>query len=252
MANFERGTDLYSRFVGRYSDGLADGLLRCAGVRPGDAALDVGCGSGAVLAALDARGAARIAGIDPSAPFLALARERVPRAEVFPGDAEALPFPDDSFDVAVAQLVVNFMSDAPAGVAEMRRVSRRTVAGCVWDYADGMTMLRAFWDAAREIDPGAPDESTMRYAGRGQLGDLWSEVGLRDVEDGEIIVTAGYEDFDDLWEPFPSGIGPAGGYCASLPPDGQAALREAYFRQLGEPQGPFELTARAWYATGTA
>jgi SAM-dependent methyltransferase len=250
--SFETGTDAYTRHVGRYSDELAARLVERAGVRGGDRALDVGCGGGAVLAALAGLlGAERAAGVDPSAPFVEMARKRVPGASVRRAAAEALPFEDGSFDVVLSQLVVNFMSDPGRGVAEMRRVARRTVASCVWDYAEGMRMLRVFWDAALELDPEAPDEGrVMRWCSPAELEALWQDAGLRDVEVDELVVVAGYDSFEDYWLPFTAGIAPSGAYCAALPPGGREALREACFRRLGSPGGPFELSAKAWVAVG--
>jgi SAM-dependent methyltransferase len=175
----------------------------------------------------------------------------VPGADVRLGHAEELPFADGAFDAVLSQLVVNFLADPVAGVSEMRRVGRGTVAACVWDYAAGMTMLRAFWDAARELDPDAPDEAeTMRLASRDELEQLWAGAGLGDVTTGELVVEARYEDFDDWWSPFPEGIAPSGAYCASLDDERREALRLACFRRLGEPAGSFSLTARAWFVRG--
>jgi len=250
--SFETAVGAYARHVGRYTDALAAALVEKAAVRQGDRALDVGCGSGAALAALAGRlGAERVSGVDPSEPFVELARARVPGADVRVGTAEALPFESGSVDVAVSQLVVNFMSDPHAGVGEMRRVARRSVASCVWDYAGEMTMLRAFWDAAVELDPEAPDEGrVMRWCSPGELGTLWRECGLLGVEVGELVVAASYESFDDYWEPFTTGIAPSGAYCASLPPARREALQQGCFGRLGAPDGGFELTARAWFALG--
>ena len=159
---------------------------------------------------------------------------------------------DRTFDVVLSQLVVNFMSDAEAGVGEMRRVARRTVASCVWDYAGEMTMLRAFWDAARELAADAPDEGeTMRYCTPRELTALWAAAGLRDPETKALVVAADYDDFEDYWSPFPAVVAPSGAYCASLDEDAQASLREACFRRLGSPAGPFTLTARAWFVAGS-
>jgi SAM-dependent methyltransferase len=182
--SFESGTDLYARHVGRYTDALAAALVDRIGVRSGDRALDVGCGPGAALAALAASlGAERVAGVDPSAPFVAMARSRVPGADIRVAAAEALPFEDESFDIVTSQLVVNFMRDARLGVAEMRRVGRRCVASCVWDYAGGMRMLRVFWDAAVELDARAPDEGrVMRWCSPGELEELWTRSGLRAID----------------------------------------------------------------------
>jgi SAM-dependent methyltransferase len=250
--SFETGTDAYARHVGRYSDALAARLVERAGVHGGDRALDVGCGGGAVLAALAGLlGAGRAAGVDPSTPFVEMARKRVPGASIRRAAAEALPFEDGSFDVVLSQLVVNFMNDSVQGVGEMRRVARRSVASCVWDYADGMRMLRVFWDAALELDPEAPDEGrVMRWCSPAELETLWHDGGLRAVEVDELVVSAGYESFDDYWQPFTAGIGPSGAYCAALSPDRREALREACFRRLGSPGEPFELAARAWVAVG--
>ncbi len=246
----------YDRYMGRYSNPLAQELLRAAGVEPGQRALDVGCGPGALAAALvSALGPGNVAAVDPSEPFVEACRRRNPGVEVSAGTAEHLPFPDGSFDAVLAQLVVPFMSDARSGVREMRRCVRPggVVAACTWDYGDGMTMLSTFWGAAQALDPAAPDEAaTLRYCRRGELGALWRETGLRDVEDGALTVKAGYAGFDDLWEPFTLGVGPGGAYCTSLDDERRPALREEYFRRLGEPAGPFTLGARAWYAVGRA
>jgi SAM-dependent methyltransferase len=246
--------DAYDRFMGRYSRELAPRLLDFAGIRPGLRVLDVGCGPGALAERLAERvGAELVAAADPSAPFVAACAERVPGADVREAPAEALPWPGETFDAALAQLVVNFMGDAPAGVAEMRRVLRLggVAAACTWDYGDGMRLLRAFWDAARELDPEAPDEgTTMRFRTAPELEDLWRDAGLRDAVVDELTVEARYADFDDLWQPLTSGVGPAGAYCASLDPARQAALREQLFARLGRPDGAFSLPARAWAVRG--
>jgi SAM-dependent methyltransferase len=127
-----------------------------------------------------------------------MARRRVPGAAVQLAAAEALPFADDSFDVVLSQLVVNFMSDPYRGVDEMRRAARRTAAATVWDNARGMRMLRVFWDATVELDPEAPDEGRgMRWCTPGELEELWQKAGLRDVEVDEVVIAAEYESFDD-------------------------------------------------------
>ena len=257
-ATFRASTDLYGRFVGRYAPSLSAALIKVVGIEPGSRLLDVGCGPGGLARALaDVVGAENVTAVDPSEPFAETCRARLPGADVRVAVAEELPFEDGAFDGAFAQLVVNFMSDAERGVGEMRRVVRPggAVAACTWDYADKMTMLRAFWDAAHEVAPDAAakaDEITMRYSNLGELTDLWRRVGLDDVDGGELWVSADYDDFDDLWAPFPSGIGPAGAFCAALEPERQEGLRVAYARRLGDPAGAFSLSARAWYAVGRA
>ena len=252
---FQAPAAVYDRFVGRYSSGLARGMCAAAGVAPGQRALDVGCGSGALLAALAAIvGDENVVGIDPSEPFVEAARAKVPGARVLVGSAEALPFDDDEFDVTLAQLVVNFLDDPAAGVAEMARATRRggVVGACVWDYAGGMTLLRTFWEAALAVDPErarARMEHQMPFARAEELGDLW-QTSLAGVTVSPIDVEASYDDFDDLWAPFLGGVGPAGSYAASLEPDAQSRLRDEFARQLGSPDGPFTLSARAWCAVG--
>jgi len=163
---------------------------------------------------------------------------------------EALPFADASFDAALAQLVMNFMSDAEAGVREMARVTKPggTVAAAVWDYADGMTILRRFWDAAKTIDPDAGDESQMRYCTPDSLGALWSD--LSDVRVGETIVRASYDGFEDLWAPLESGVAPSGAFTVGLDPEPRAELKRELRARLDVGDEPFELTARAWLVTG--
>lgn len=249
----------YDRHVGRYGAALGTALARIAGVQPGWRVLDVGSGPGALTAVLAGLvGAENVVAVEPSAPFAAALEERQPGVDVRQGSAEDLPFFDDVFDAALAQLVVNFMRDPEQGVAEMRRVVKpgSPVAACVWDYPGEMTLLRVFWDAAFAIDParaGASDERTkMSFDEEGELAELWRRVGLENVEEGALVVSANYESFDVLWEPFEAGVGPSGAYAAALPEDARSAVRDEYRRRLGVDAGPFTLHARAWYAVGTA
>ncbi|HET6449055.1 MAG TPA: class I SAM-dependent methyltransferase [Conexibacter sp.] len=254
---FRHAAELYDRHVGRYAPALAEELVAFAGVAPGMRALDVGCGPGALTAALAQRlGAAAVCGVDPSQPFAQACRARVLGADVVVAAAEQLPFADDAFDAVLSQLAVNFMDDALVGVRELVRVARPggTVAACVWDYAGEMTLLRAFWDAAREVEPergAAADEGvTMRWCAEGELAELWRAAGLCDVRSGALVVRARYADFEDLWGPFPSGLAPSGVFCASLDEPRRAALHAALRRRLAVGDGPFELTARAWAVAG--
>ncbi len=164
--------------------------------------------------------------------------------------AESLPFADGEFDHALCQLVVNFMTDAEAGVREMARVGA-TVSAAVWDYSGGMTMLRSFWDAARALEPDAPDEGVhMRHATPPELESLWRSAGLNDVATSAAVVEVGYDDFEDLWGPFEMGVGPAGAYTVALDEQRRGALKAELRQQLQAGDEPFTLTARAWLVTG--
>ena len=255
--SFHVPPDAYDRHAGRYSPALAAQLMRVAEIRAGQTALDVGCGPGALTRALaDALGPEAVSAIDPSPPFVEACRHRVPGADIRLGKSEDLPFGDAAFDAVLSQLVVNFMTDPVAGVSEMRRVAKpgAMVAAVTWDYAEGMTLLRKFWDAARLTDPeGAAqrdEAAVMRFATRSELEGLWRNAGLADVRSGELNVSAEYESFDDLWDPLGRGVGPAGAYAVALAPRRRASLRSELHRLLGSPKGPFTLPGRAWYVSG--
>ena len=241
--------------MGRYSAPLAVAFADALGLAGGQDVLDVGCGPGALTAELVRRlGAEHVAAVDPSESFVEACRTRHPVVDVGLGRAEELPFPDARFDAALAQLVFHFVSDPEAAAGEMRRVVRPggLVAASVWDIGDGMTMLRAFWDAARAVRPSAPDEGRRRFTGEGEIGELFRAAGLADVTEGALAVSARYGDFEDFWTPFLGAAGPAGAFVESLDDEGRSQLREELFARLGSPDGPFELSARAWYATGRA
>jgi SAM-dependent methyltransferase len=248
---FDVAADAYDRFMGRYSASLSPQLADLAGVRAGQRALDVGCGPGALTTELVGRlGADAVAAADPSEPFVEAARERHPGVEVAVAGAEDLPFADGAFDAALAQLVVSFMSDPVAGLAEMRRVTRAggIVAACVWDHGGGQAPLSPFWRAVAELDPGARDESAQAGASEGQLTALFASAGLEEVEDGSLRVRVEHASFEEWWEPFTLGVGPAGAYVAGLDAEAGAELRERCRLLLGE--GPLRLDMRAWAARG--
>ena len=248
--------EAYDRYMGRYGGVLSQAHIAAASIEPDHRVLDVGCGPGTLTKALaDTVGAERVAAVDPSPAFVEVCRQRVPGADVRLGKAEALPDFVASFDVVMSQLVLNFMTDAEAGVQAMRSAARAggVVTSCVWDYAHGMTMLRKFWDAALELDKEAPDEGrTMSHCTPEGLTELWRRGGLTDVETAELWAEASYDGFDDFWAPFLAGVGPAGAYCAALDPTEQAVLRDLCFERFGAPSGPFVLRARAWFVRGRA
>ena len=180
---FEVAADAYDRFMGRFSEPLADEFIALAGLGAGHRALDVGCGPGALTRRLAALlGPAAVTAVDPSAPFVAAVRDRCPGVDVRRGTAEDLPFADNAFDVAMAQLVVHFMADPVAGLREMARVTRPggAVVASVWDHAGEAGPLSTYWRAVRELDPAARDESGLAGAGEGQLAALAQTAGLVD------------------------------------------------------------------------
>jgi SAM-dependent methyltransferase len=219
---------------------------------PGHRALDVGCGPGALATELVRRlGAAAVAAADPSEQFAAAARERLPGVDVRVAAAEELPFPNGEFDAALAQLVVHFMNDPVRGLAEMARVTREAgvVAACVWDHAGGQTPLAPFWDAVHELDSKAADESGLAGGHEGHLTELLTKAGLLSVQETALPVTVEHAMFEDWWEPFTLGVGPAGVYLTSLDPEHRTELRKRCNEVLGP--GPFRIESRAWAARGS-
>jgi SAM-dependent methyltransferase len=211
--------------------------------------LDVGCGPGALTAELSRRfGPEAVTAVDPSETFVAAVHVRHPSVHVERAAAEQLPFEDQMFDAALAQLVVHFMADPVAGLREMVRVVKPggTVAACVWDHAGGRGPLGLFWDAAREIDPLVHDESQMAGVRQGHLRELLAAAGAREIEEGLVSIEAQHPSFEDWWEPFLLGVGPAGGFVSRLDPEHRERLRELCRSRL--PTGSFVVSASAWAA----
>lgn len=247
--------EAYDRFMGRYSQPLAGEFATFAQVAAGQRGLDVGCGPGALTRELVRRlGVAAVSACDPSDSFVASCTERNPGVDVRPGAAEHLPFGDQEFDVVVSQLVLHFVADPQAVASEMRRVLRPggTVAACVWDFAEGMQLIRAFWDAASAVDREAPDEDrVMRFGRAGEIAEWLSGAHFADVAETTLTVTSSYRDFDELWSGLLAGVGPAGSYCVGLPAGRREVLRGALHERLGSPGGAFSLQAVARAARGT-
>jgi len=251
--SFDVAAEAYDRFMGRYSLLLSPQLADLAGVSGGQRVLDVGCGPGALTAELVMRlGPEAVSAVDPSQPFVAAARARNPGVDVLQGSAEQLPFQDQAFDAALAQLVVHFMSDPVAGLAEMARVTRQggAVVACVWDHGGSQGPLSVFWESARALDPEVDDESQLAGAREGHLAELFEAAGLHEIEETALSASLEHPSFEEWWEPFTLGVGPAGSYAASLDVERQAELRENCRTLL--PIAPFVLTARAWAARGLA
>ena len=243
----------YDRYMGRYTVTLAVALADAAGVESGMRVLDVGCGPGGLTRELARRvGTENVAAIDPAPQFAQACRDRNPGADVRDGVAEDLPWDDGIFDAALASLVIAFMSDPDQGVREMVRVTKAggRVAVCMWDLkTGGMTMLRIFWDAVREIEPGAGGEHALPGTAEGDILQRFERVGLTDIASGTLTAHADYTGFDDFWQPFTLAVGPAGEHLRSMSADQQTQVRNACRALI--PDGPFGLDARAWYALGT-
>jgi len=249
--SFRVPPESYDRFMGRYSVLLAPKMASFAGIAGSQRVLDVGCGPGALATELVRRlGPAAVTAVDPSERFVDAARQRLPGVTVEMASAERLPFPDRSFDAAIAQLVVHFMDDPVAGLAEMARVTRPrgVVCACVWDHAGGRGPLGTFWAAARELDPGVNDESGLPGAREGHLEELLDAAGLHEIEATALDVSVEHRTFDDWWGSFALEVGPAGQYMAGLDSRRQANLRGLCRDRL--PSEPFVVTGRAWAARG--
>jgi SAM-dependent methyltransferase len=251
--------DAYEAYVGRWSRRVAVEFLTWLDVPAGGRWLDVGCGTGALTAAvLSSADPAGVVGIDMSAGFVATARRSTDdlRAGFAVGDAQALPLPDRRFDAVVSGLALNFVPDPGRAAAEIARVSvpGAAAAAYLWDYADGMAMMRVFWDAAATLDPAVADIAEDRRFALCRpepLRRLWSDAGFDRVSVEAIEVPTVFVDFDDYWRPFLGGQGPAPGYVATLPEDRRSALRELIRVRLPvAADGSIRLTARAWAVRG--
>jgi SAM-dependent methyltransferase len=235
--------------MGRFSRPLAEQFVGLTGVVPGQRALDVGCGSGALTQVLVNRlGVGSVSAVDPSESFVDVVRASYPSMDVRLSAAEALPFPDSSFEAVLAQLVVHFMSDPVRGISEMARTTAAggVVAACVWDHAGDKGPLAAFWAAARSLDPSAPDESDLPGVAEGHLAELFAAAGLTGIESSSLTVDVEHAGFDDWWDPFTLGVGPAGAYVAGLDDARRDALRERCRQLL--PTASFGTSATAWTA----
>ncbi|MEU0794791.1 class I SAM-dependent methyltransferase [Amycolatopsis sp. NPDC005961] len=251
--------DAYESYIGRWSRRVAPVFVRRLGVPASRRWLDVGCGTGALTSAvLEAGDPAEVVGVDPSEGFLKTARASVPdpRASFSVADARELPFPDDHFDVVVSGLVLNFVPDPARAAAEIARVTRGVAAAYLWDLAEGMQLIRHFWEAAAELDPAKVaelDEGRRFTLCRPEpLGRLWTDAGLTGVSVDEIKVPTVFTDFDDYWQPFLGAQGPAPAYLATLPEARRDQIRELLRSRLPtSPDGSIPLSARAWVVRGT-
>jgi SAM-dependent methyltransferase len=249
----------YEWYVGRWSRLVARELVRWLDVPPHSRWIDVGCGAGALVETIvELADPEAVVGVDRSERFVSHARARVTdaRTRFCVADAQALPMREEAFDAVVSGLVLNFVPEPAAMVAEMARAARpgRTIGLYVWDYAGRMELIRCFWDAAKALDPMAARlDEAVRFPGCAPepLAALLREAGLTGVETRAIDVPTPLRDFDDYWSPFLGGQGPAPAYAMSLPEDRRIALREAVRGSLPiAPHGAIPLVARAWAARG--
>jgi SAM-dependent methyltransferase len=246
----------YDWFLGRWTRRLAGPFVDFARIATDGPLLEVGCGTGSLAASI-ATGQA-IVGVDLSLPYLLQARCNAPRATFAVADAGCLAFRDASFAASVAQLVLNFVVDAPAAVAEMRRVTRPggTIAATVWDFRGGLVYQRLFWDTAAGLDAAAGAARDRLFAtplatAEG-LAALWAGAGLTEIETGSLTIRMDYQSFDDYWQLLLGGQGPVGAYVASLGGERRILVRDrvrlAYL--AGGADGPRSMTATAWAVRG--
>jgi ubiquinone/menaquinone biosynthesis C-methylase UbiE len=249
----------YERFMGRWSRRLAPEFIAFAQIKNGDRILDVGTGTGSLASALEtAMPSSEVVGIDPSEGVISYAKKnsKSNRTNFQIGDAQALRFEDGSFDQTMALLVMNFIPDHNKAVAEMRRVTRPQggVSACVWDYDEGMQMLRFFWDEAVALNPAIEpkDERHMKLSHQGELGELWKKAGLVSIQEKPLSIDQAYQSFDDYWGSFLKGAGPGGAYVVSLPDRSRQELETRLRKRLlgNRENGPFVLKARAWCVRG--
>jgi len=250
--------DPYERYVGRWSQLVAHEFLDWLALPSALRWLDVGCGTGALTAAIrDKCRPARLTGVDPSAAFLAKASARLEGHAAFHvASALELPLQDSVVDVVVSGLALNFFPDPMRGLQEMRRVTTAggTIAAYVWDYAGKMEFMRRFWDAAVELSSAVRelDEGNRFPLCRPEaLESLFRAAPLSDMEVRAIDVSTRFADFDDFWLPFLGGQGPAPSYAMSLDEASRNELRDRIHQRLPiESDGSIPLIARAWAIKG--
>lgn len=254
------GGSHYERFMGRWSRLVAAEFVAGLELPDQGRCLDVGCGTGALLEAVQSRHTtAVLIGVDPSHEFVSVARSRLSSpAHLLVGSGEKLPFPNDRFEQVVSGLVLNFIPDPLAAVRDWKRVTRPDglVHAYVWDYAIGMQYLRKFWDGAVALRAEAADlDEGVRFplCQPDRLVDVFEEAGLIEVESGDVTIRTKFSSFDEVWDPLLGGQGPAPGYLASLTTDDRTQLREHLKATVApSPDGSIELTARAWTVSGRA
>ncbi len=249
--------DPYERYIGRWSRRIAPLFLTWLDLPEHLRWVDVGCGTGALSAAIaDTCLPRSLIGVEPSDGFLAAAiRNLGDRTVLKPGNAASLPLNDGAADAVVSGLVLNFIPDVPAALAEMLRITSNggTIAAYVWDYADQMEIIRLFWDTVVSLDPGAAnlhEAERFPLCNESALRAAFEAAGLTEVATIALNLSAEFTDFDDYWTPFLGGQGPAPGYVVSLPEGRRTALRDALSSRLAPAHGAFSLSAGTWAVRG--
>jgi len=252
--------EAYDRFMGRWSRLVAPLLVDFGNVPETGRVLDAGSGTGALAFAIaERRPGVHVTGIDPSKEFINCVADQNPfsdRLSFEVGDAQDLHFADATFGACLSLLVFNFIPDAARALREMRRVtrSRGWISAAIWDYGEQMRMLRVFWDAAADLDPHAEklDEKHMPLCRAGELSELWRQGRLEQVEEQPLNITMSFDSFEDYWQPFLLGQGPAAVYLRSVEENFLRELRNAVQRRLSvsSDDEPFALPARAWVVRG--
>jgi SAM-dependent methyltransferase len=244
---FDSADDAYDRFMGRYSTRLAPAFADFAGIHAGQRVLDCGAGTGALTTELVSRlGPDSVVVAEPSPRFVDGLKAKFPDLDVRLAPAEDLPWPDGELDAALAQLVIAFVTDAPAAVHELRRVVREggVVAICMWDLGGGMEMLAAIGRARHVVTNEPVGDETMTNWRPEEMTGLLEGAGLRDITFETLEVESAYSGYDEFWSTLLGGVGPAGAFLQTLDADGKEKLRVATHRELGSPEGPFTLHAR--------
>jgi SAM-dependent methyltransferase len=244
---FDSADDAYDRFMGRYSTRLAPAFADFAGIHAGQRALDCGAGTGALTTELVSRlGPDSVVVAEPSPRFVDALKAKFPDLDVRLAPAEELPWPEGELDAALAQLVIAFVTDAPAAVGELRRVTREggVVAICMWDLGGGMEMLAAIGRARHVVTDEPVGDETMTNWRPEEMTGLLEGAGLRDIVFETLEVESAYADFDEFWSSLLGGVGPAGAFLLTLDAEGKEKMRVATHRELGSPDGPFTLHAR--------
>jgi SAM-dependent methyltransferase len=258
LPNLHTDPDKYQIGMGSWSKTLAPLFIEfIGGIKEGDRVLDVGCGTGSLAFTIaDTTRASKIVAIDPSLGYLEYARANNTHSHVAfeMGDAQKLPYGDETFDYCVSSLMIQFVTDAHKAAQEMRRVTKvgGSVATCMWDNSGGMELSQRFWDAAVAVDSEARRPEKGFYGSPNTLSDLWITTGLKNVETKALVIPMKFRSFDDFWRIHSNTQGPPKPYISGLSKEREQALKERLRTAIlaNHPDGPITLHAKAWAVRG--